>query len=77
MKKSYRLYYNKTKEHENFIFGDDLKVSSFFKMKHLICKESVHLKKFIFNNIQQKKMWFIGETFKTSYKNFIQKFICM
>jgi hypothetical protein len=32
--KIYRLEYNETKECEILIFGDDLKVSSFFKMKH-------------------------------------------
>jgi len=48
MKKSYSLEYNKTKECEKLIFGDDLKFWSFFKMKHWICKEFAHLKKFIF-----------------------------
>jgi len=48
MKISYILEYNKTKECENFIFGDDLKFWSFFKMKPWICKEFSHFKKFIF-----------------------------
>jgi len=48
MKKSYSLEYNKTKECENFNFGDDLKFWSFFKMKHEICKEFAHFSKFIF-----------------------------
>jgi hypothetical protein len=47
MKKSYSLEYNKTKECENLIFGDDLKFWSFFKMKHWICKEFAHFLKFI------------------------------
>jgi hypothetical protein len=34
MKKSYSLKYNKTKEFEVLIFGDDLKFWTFFKMKH-------------------------------------------
>ncbi len=34
MKKSYNLEYNKTKECEILFFGDDLKILSFFKMKH-------------------------------------------
>jgi hypothetical protein len=42
MKKRYSLEYNKTKECEILIFGDDLNVLSFLKMKHWICKESVH-----------------------------------
>jgi hypothetical protein len=32
--KKLSLKYNKTKECENLIFGDDLKFPSFFKMKH-------------------------------------------
>jgi len=40
--KSYSLKYNKTKGFEILIFGDDLKFSSFFKMKHWIFKESAH-----------------------------------
>jgi len=51
MKKIYNLKYNKTKECEILIFGDDLKFWSFFKMKHWIYKESKHFSKFIlFNN---------------------------
>jgi hypothetical protein len=51
MKKSYSLKYNKTKECENLIFGDDLKFGSFFKMKHWICKESTHFfKSYLFKN---------------------------
>jgi hypothetical protein len=42
MKKKDRLTYNKTKECEKLIFGDDLEFWSFFKMKHWICKESTH-----------------------------------
>jgi hypothetical protein len=38
----YSLEYNKTKEYENLIFGDDLKFWSFFKMKQWICKEFAH-----------------------------------
>jgi hypothetical protein len=34
MKKSYNLKYNEIKECEKLIFGDDLKLWSFFKMKH-------------------------------------------
>jgi hypothetical protein len=34
MKKSYSLKYNKTKECEILVFGDDLKFWSFLKMKH-------------------------------------------
>jgi len=34
MKKRYNLKYNKTKECEILIFGDDLNFWSFFKMKH-------------------------------------------
>ncbi len=41
------IKYNKIKECENLIFGDDLKFWSFFKMKHWIYKESTHFKKFI------------------------------
>jgi len=41
-KKNCSLEYNKTKECEIFIFGDDLKNLSFFKMKHWICKEYAH-----------------------------------
>jgi hypothetical protein len=48
MKKSYNLEYNKTKECEILIFGDDLKFWSFVKMKHWICKEFAHFKSFIF-----------------------------
>jgi hypothetical protein len=48
MKKSYSLKYNKIKECKNLIFGDDLKFSSFFKMKHWIYKEFSHFFKFIF-----------------------------
>jgi len=40
--KNYSLEYNKIKECEIFIFIDDLKFWSFFKMKHLICKEFAH-----------------------------------
>jgi hypothetical protein len=42
MKKSYNLEYNKTKECEILIFGDDLNFLSFFKMKHGICKDFAH-----------------------------------
>jgi hypothetical protein len=42
MNKIYNLEYNKTKEYEILIFGDDLKFWSFLKMKHWICKESAH-----------------------------------
>jgi hypothetical protein len=45
MKKSYSSYYNKTKEYEKLIFGDDLKFWSFFKIKYWICKESAHFQK--------------------------------
>ncbi len=48
LKKSYSLEYNKTKECEILIFGDDLNFWSFFRMKHWICKESAHFLKFIF-----------------------------
>jgi hypothetical protein len=48
MKKKNSLEYNKTKECETLIFGDDLKFWSFFKMKHWIYKESAHFKNFIF-----------------------------
>jgi hypothetical protein len=41
-KKSYILEYNKIKECETLIFGDEFKFLSFFKMKHWICKESIH-----------------------------------
>jgi hypothetical protein len=34
--------YDEIKECEIFVFGDDLKFWSFFKMKNWICKESVH-----------------------------------
>jgi len=47
MKKIYSLKYNKIKECENLIFGDDFKFWSFFKMKHWIYKEYAHFKKFI------------------------------
>jgi hypothetical protein len=52
MKKNYSLKYNKTKECENLIFGDDLKFWSFFKMKHRIYKEFAHiyLYSYLFNN---------------------------
>jgi hypothetical protein len=33
---------------KNNIFGYDFKLSPFFKMKHKICKESLHFYKFIF-----------------------------
>jgi hypothetical protein len=44
--------YNKIKECEVLIFGDDLKFWSFFKMKHWIYKEFAHLKNnsYLFNN---------------------------
>jgi hypothetical protein len=48
MKKSYSLEYNKTKEREIFIFGNDLKFWSIFKMKHWIYREFAHFKFFIF-----------------------------
>jgi hypothetical protein len=42
MKNNYSLEYNKIRECEILILGDDLKFWSFFKMKHWICKESTH-----------------------------------
>jgi hypothetical protein len=42
LKKNYVLNYNKIKKWKILIFGDDFKVWSFFKMKHWICKESIH-----------------------------------
>jgi len=43
------------------IFWYDFKLSSFFKMKHKICKEFVHFYKFIFNKKTIKIFfWFIG-----------------
>jgi len=48
IKKNYSLEYNKTKECEILIFGDDLKFWSFFKMKHWIYKEFAYFLKFIF-----------------------------
>jgi hypothetical protein len=39
MKKSYSLKYNKSKECEILIFGDDLNFWSFSKMKHWIYKK--------------------------------------
>jgi hypothetical protein len=75
MKKSYRLEYNKIKECEILIFGDDSKLLSFFKMKHWICKESTHLKKsYLFNNDFLKMMhWgtfnFFYKLQKNSFKN--------
>jgi hypothetical protein len=50
MKKGYILVYNKTKECEILIFGDDLKFWSFLKMKHWIYKEFAHFKPYLFNN---------------------------
>ncbi len=73
MKKSYRLEYNKIKECEILFFGDELKFWSFLKMKHWICKESVHFLKFIFIQLWLKnKMWFIGEN-SNIFKNKLQK----
>jgi hypothetical protein len=40
--KNYSLEYNKIKDCEILIFDDDLKLWSFFKMKHWICKGSTH-----------------------------------
>jgi hypothetical protein len=49
--KSYSLKYNKTKECEILVFGDDLKFWSLLKMKHWICKKSPHFKSwYLFNN---------------------------
>jgi hypothetical protein len=42
MKKGYKLKYNKTKECEILIFGDDLNFWSFKKMKLWIYKEFAH-----------------------------------
>jgi hypothetical protein len=54
---SYSLEYNKTKECEILIFGDDLKFWSFFKMKHWICLNDLHTFKnsYLFNNDWPKK----------------------
>jgi hypothetical protein len=51
-RKSYNLEYNKTKDCEILIFGDDLKFWSFFKIKHWICLKNLHTFKilYLFNN---------------------------
>jgi hypothetical protein len=46
----YSLKYNKTKECEILIFGDDLKFWSFFKMKHWICNLHTFKISYLFNN---------------------------
>jgi len=61
MKKSYSLEYNKTKECEILTFGDDLKFWSFFKMKHWICKVSIHFFLIHIYSIMTKKMSYVGE----------------
>jgi hypothetical protein len=82
MKKSYNIKYNKIKEFEILVFGDNLKFWSFFKMKHWICKEYAHFKNsYLFNNDYKKKMWCIGEHFNVFYnklpkKSFKNSFAC-
>ncbi len=64
MKKIYTLEYNKTKECEILIFGDDLKFWSFFKMKHWIC---TFFKNHIYSIMTNKKKWCIGENLNILY----------
>jgi hypothetical protein len=61
IKKIYSLEYNKIKECEILILGENLKFWSFFKLKQWIYKESAHFLKIIFIQSCQKKMWCIGE----------------
>jgi len=64
MEKIYNLEYNKTKECEILIFGDDFKFWSFFKMKHWIYKESAcFFNSYLFNNDWKKNVMNWG-TFK-------------
>jgi hypothetical protein len=51
MKKSYSLEYNKLKEFEFLIFGDELNFLSFFKMKHEYVRSLYTFKdSYLFNN---------------------------
>jgi hypothetical protein len=82
MKKSYGLEYNKTKECEIFIFGDDLKFWSFFKMKHWVCKEStqfflIHIYSIMINKNNVVHWGTFKYFLEKVTKIFIQKFICM
>ncbi len=60
----------------------NFKLSSFFKMKNRICKESIHFYKFIFikNWLRRKNLTYWGKfnhfSLKVAKKN-IQKIICM
>jgi len=56
MKKSYSLKYNKTKECEILIFGNDLEFWSFFKVKHLNLQGIyIDLKLYIYSIMTNKK----------------------
>jgi hypothetical protein len=50
------IYYTRKKKFKKSIFGYDLKLLSFLKMKHKIYKELTHFQNFIFiQNYKQKK----------------------
>jgi hypothetical protein len=79
MKKSYSLEYNKTKECEILIFGDDLKFWSFSRWNIEILRNlHVFLNSCLFNNDWKKNLmhsgnfkYFFKKLQKNSFKNSI------